>query len=71
MKLVRSAVPALCLLALAAVVASPALAQGGDKPLKIALIDVPLPNPRDQLSTREHPAFLRLRRELYQYLGHH
>ena len=29
------------------------------------MIDVPLPRPRDQLSTKEHPEFLRLRRELY------
>lgn len=40
MKLVRSVVPALCLLALAAAAVSPALAQGGAPPLKIALIDV-------------------------------
>jgi sulfonate transport system permease protein len=33
------------------------------------VIDVPLPRPRDQLATKEHPEFLRLRRELYQYLG--
>ena len=32
--------------------------------------DVALPQPRDQLSTKEHPEFLRLRRELYHYLGH-
>ena len=40
MKLVRSVVPVFCLLALAAAAFAPALAQGGDKPLKIALIDV-------------------------------
>ena len=34
-------------------------------------LQVNLPRPRDQLTTREHPEFLRLRRELYQYLGHH
>jgi len=28
-------------------------------------VEVPLPRPRDQLSTREHPEFLRLRRELF------
>ncbi|MDZ4279733.1 MAG: ABC transporter ATP-binding protein [Hydrogenophaga sp.] len=39
-------------------------------PSVAALIDVPLPQPRDQLSTKEHPEFLRLRRELYHYLGH-
>jgi NitT/TauT family transport system ATP-binding protein len=40
------------------------------KPSLAALIDVPLPTPREQLTTKEHPEFLRLRRELYQYLGH-
>ncbi|MFN3495777.1 MAG: ABC transporter ATP-binding protein, partial [Hydrogenophaga sp.] len=39
-------------------------------PSVAALIDVPLPQPRNQLSTKEHPEFLRLRRELYHYLGH-
>ena len=39
-------------------------------PSLAALIDVPLPQPRNQLSTKEHPEFLRLRRELYHYLGH-
>jgi NitT/TauT family transport system ATP-binding protein len=34
------------------------------------IIDVPMARPRDQLTTREHPEFLRLRRELYGYLGH-
>jgi NitT/TauT family transport system ATP-binding protein len=29
------------------------------------LVDVPLPFPRSQLTTREHPEFLRLRRELF------
>lgn len=41
------------------------------KPSLAAMIDVPLPQPREQLATKEHPEFLRLRRELYQYLGHH
>jgi NitT/TauT family transport system ATP-binding protein len=40
-------------------------------PSLAAMIDVPIPRPRDQLSTKEHPDFLRLRRELYQFLGHH
>ena len=40
------------------------------QPSLAALIDVPLPKPREQLATKEHPEFLRLRRELYQYLGH-
>lgn len=35
-----------------------------------AMIDVPIAHPRDQLSVKEHPEFLRLRRELYHYLGH-
>ena len=38
-------------------------------PSQAALIEVPLPQPRDQLGTREHPAFLRLRRELHHCLG--
>jgi NitT/TauT family transport system ATP-binding protein len=29
------------------------------------IVDVPLPRPRNQLTTREHPEFLRLRRELF------
>jgi NitT/TauT family transport system ATP-binding protein len=29
------------------------------------VVDIPLPRPRHQLSTREHPEFLRLRRELF------
>ena len=29
------------------------------------VVDIPLPRPRDQLTTREHPEFLRLRRELF------
>ncbi|MDB5873438.1 MAG: transporter family protein [Ramlibacter sp.] len=40
------------------------------KPSLAAMIEVSIPRPRDQLSTKEHPEFLRLRRELYQYLGH-
>ena len=42
-----------------------------EQPSLAALIDVPIPRPRDQLSTKEHPEFLRLRRELYRLLGHH
>ncbi len=42
-----------------------------ERPSVAAIIDVALPRPRNQLSTREHPIFMRLRRELYQYLGHH
>jgi NitT/TauT family transport system ATP-binding protein len=36
-----------------------------------AIIDVRLQRPRDQLHTKEHPEYLRLRRELYQMLGNH
>jgi NitT/TauT family transport system ATP-binding protein len=42
-----------------------------EKPSVAAVIDVNIHRPRNQLETREHPEFLRLRRELYQYLGHH
>ena len=42
-----------------------------EQPSLAALIDVRIPRPRDQLTTKEHPEFLRLRRELYQFLGHH
>jgi NitT/TauT family transport system ATP-binding protein len=40
------------------------------RPSLAALIDVPLPRPRDHLGTKEHPDFLRLRRELHHHLGH-
>lgn len=39
-------------------------------PSVAAMINVPIAHPRDQLSVKEHPEFLRLRRELYHYLGH-
>ena len=42
-----------------------------DKPSLAAMIEVTIPQPRQQLETKEHPEFLRLRRELYQFLGHH
>jgi NitT/TauT family transport system ATP-binding protein len=42
-----------------------------EKPSVAAILDINLPRPRYQLETREHPEFLRLRHELYQYLGHH
>ena len=42
-----------------------------DRPSLAALVDVNLPRPRNQLSTREHPEFMRLRRALYQHLGSH
>jgi NitT/TauT family transport system ATP-binding protein len=35
-----------------------------------AMLDVKIARPREHLSTKEHPEFVRLRRELYQYLGH-
>lgn len=41
-----------------------------EKPSLAATIEVKLPRPREQLSTKEHPEFLRLRRELYRFLGH-
>ena len=31
-------------------------------------LPVNLPRPRDQLSTREHPEFLRLRRQLFDFI---
>jgi len=40
------------------------------QPSLAAVLDVPIPRPRNQLETKEHPDFLRLRRELYRYLGH-
>jgi NitT/TauT family transport system ATP-binding protein len=39
-------------------------------PSVAAMLEVNIPRPRDQLGTKEHPEFLRLRRELYQFLGH-
>ncbi|HEY8359240.1 MAG TPA: ABC transporter ATP-binding protein [Ramlibacter sp.] len=42
-----------------------------DKPSVAAIVDVAIPRPRNQLETKEHPEYLRLRRELYHYLGHH
>ncbi len=40
------------------------------QPSLAAMIEVPIAHPREQLATKEHPDFLRLRRELYQFLGH-
>ena len=40
------------------------------RPSLAAMVSVPIARPRDQLLTKEHPEFLRLRRELYGYLGH-
>ncbi len=42
-----------------------------DKPSLAAMVEVKIVRPRDQLLTKEHPEFLRLRRELYGFLGHH
>lgn len=42
-----------------------------DKPSLAAMVEVHIPHPREQLLTKEHPEFLRLRRELYGFLGHH
>jgi NitT/TauT family transport system ATP-binding protein len=42
-----------------------------DKPSMAALVDVPIPFPRSQLETKEHPEYLRLRRDLYHYLALH
>lgn len=42
-----------------------------DQPSLAAMIDVRIERPRDQLATKENPEFLRLRRELYHYLGEH
>ncbi|MFT4067755.1 ABC transporter ATP-binding protein [Paraburkholderia sp.] len=36
-----------------------------------SVIEVGLPRPRDQLGSREHPAFLRLRRELFDFIQGH
>lgn len=42
-----------------------------DKPSLAAMVNVKIPRPRNQLLTKEDPEFLRLRRELYGFLGHH
>lgn len=42
-----------------------------ENPSLAAMIDVKIPRPRDQLGTKEDPDFLRLRRDLYGFLGHH
>ena len=34
----------------------------------VEIIDIPLPRPRDQLTTREHPQFLDLRHRLFKHL---
>jgi NitT/TauT family transport system ATP-binding protein len=42
-----------------------------DKPSLAAMVDVKIPRPRNQLLTKEDSEFLRLRRELYGFLGRH
>ena len=42
-----------------------------ERPSLAASIEVAIARPREQLATKEHPEFLRLRRELYGFLGHH
>jgi NitT/TauT family transport system ATP-binding protein len=32
------------------------------------IFDIPMPRPRDQVSTPEHPEYLRIRRELYELI---
>ena len=45
---------------------------GPGRPSLARTIDVRIPRPRDQLGTKEHPDFLRLRRELFAFIeqGH-
>jgi len=43
---------------------------GPGRPSVAALVEVPIARPREQLTTKEHPEFLRLRRALYGHLGH-
>jgi NitT/TauT family transport system ATP-binding protein len=43
---------------------------GDGRPSVAAWVEVPIAHPRDQIATKEHPEFLRLRRELYGTLGH-
>ena len=43
---------------------------GPGRPSLARMIAVDIPRPRDQLSTREQPEFLRLRRELFAFIEH-
>ena len=52
-------------------VIAPRTGPTAQRPSVAAIIDVDLPRPREQLGTREHPTFVQLRRQLYQYLGRH
>jgi NitT/TauT family transport system ATP-binding protein len=42
---------------------------GPGRPSVAKTIDVQIPRPRDQLTTKEHPRFLALRRELFAFIG--
>ena len=42
---------------------------GPGRPSLASMIDVRIERPRDQLTTKEHPEFLRLRRELFAFIG--
>jgi len=41
---------------------------GPSRPSMARMIDVKIPRPRSQLATKEHPEFLRLRRELFAFI---
>ena len=43
---------------------------GPGRPSLARMIDVKIPRPRDQLTTKEHPDYLRLRRELFAFIEH-
>ncbi len=43
---------------------------GPGRPSLARMIAVTIPRPRDQLSTKEHPEFLRLRRDLFAFIEH-
>jgi NitT/TauT family transport system ATP-binding protein len=43
---------------------------GPGRPSLARMIDVRIPRPRDQLGTKEHPEFLRLRRDLFAFIEH-
>ena len=43
---------------------------GPGRPSVARTIEVAIPRPRDQLATREHAEFLRLRRQLFAFIEH-
>jgi len=43
---------------------------GPGRPSLARMMDVKIARPRDQLSTKEHPEFLKLRRELFAFIEH-